>query len=85
MSQVVVCSPVCKRTSTRNRGFARPKNLAPTHSPVLSRIPTVDKATPHRQEFAHCSEGGRATQGSAELTAPALPMWQRLSDSTRRA
>jgi len=44
--------------------------------PTLRTIthPTVDKARPRAQEFAHCSEGGRSTQGSAELTAPALPM-----------
>ena len=45
-------------------------------TPHLLRVithPTIDKAKPGAQEFAHCSEGGRSTQGSAELTAPALP------------
>ena len=43
----------------------------PTPLRVITH-PTIDKAKPHAQEFAHCSEGGRSTQGSAELTAPAL-------------
>ena len=57
-------------------------NAQESCTPPLLRVithPTVDKAKPGAQEFAHCSEGGRSTQGSAELTAPALPM-QRLSD-----
>ena len=45
----------------------------PPHLGAITH-PTVDKARPRAQEFAYCSEGGWSTQGSAELTAPALPM-----------
>ena len=60
-------------------------NAQESCTPPLLRVithPTVDKAKPGAQEFAHCSEGGRSTQGSAELTAPALPM---RSDSANQA
>jgi len=41
---------------------------------------TLDRAAMLGEEFGHCSEGGSTTQGSAELTAPAFPRRECLSD-----
>lgn len=82
-SQHAACRPTCKRKRLRNRNLATPQNLATLPRQAVRRCraratppgrsPTLDIATPPRQEFAHCSEGGLPPREVQSCLPPRSP------------